>query len=388
MSKTIPKPLIKWPGGKASEIGQFLHLIPDHDRYIEPFAGGAALYFYLNPPSAILNDTSQYLMDFYGMVKNQDKEFYRILNLQCRSFAALQQLCLDKYASLHLLFSLYDRALAGDESADVRDLGIHRALVKEIVSNEAVDDALIPDREEFERTMCDSVEDKMIRTVRLNRKKPLAPKDLQANLITGFTSGYYLYQRDLFNGIASGRVLTSPQYKAANFYFVREYCYGSMFRYNRKGEFNIPYGGISYNKKDLTSKVEHMFSPGTAKLLGRTQLYCMDFEELLRGLDLTDRDFIFLDPPYDTEFSDYEGNAFGREDQIRLEKLLETISASFLLVIKDTPFIRGLYEGKFRILQFENRYLYNVRSRNDREANHLIITNIPEGQVPWLRENV
>lgn len=388
MKEITPRPLIKWPGGKGSEIGQFLHLIPDHDRYIEPFAGGAALYFYLNPASAILNDNSRYLMEFYELVKAQDKEFHRILNLQCRTFEALQELCSGRYASLHLLFSLYESALAGDENADVRELKIHQALVREIVLSDAVVSDLILDPEEFAQTMCASVEDKIIRTVRNHQKKALSAKDLKENLVTGFTSGFYLYLRDVFNGIAAGRVLTSPQYRAANFYFIREYCYGSMFRYNQKGEFNIPYGGLSYNRKDLTAKVERMFSSGTARLLHRTQLYCMDFEELMNGLDLTDRDFVFLDPPYDTEFSDYEGKAFGREDQIRLEKMLETMKAFFILVIKDTPFIRSLYEGKFRILLFENRYLYNVRSRNERNARHLIITNVPEGLVPWLRENM
>ena len=388
MKKITPRPLIKWPGGKGSEIGQFLHLIPDHDRYIEPFAGGAALYFHLNPPSAILNDTSKYLMDFYEMVKNQDKEFYRILNLQCRTFSALQERCSSSYNLLHLLFELYEKALSDENAADVRKLEIHRTLVREIVTDEAVISDLIPDRDEFYRVMCDSLEDKMIRTVRNHRKKPLSAADLKENLITGFTSGYYLYLRGVFNDISSGRMITTDAYRIANFYFIREYCYGSMFRYNRKGEFNIPYGGISYNHKDLTAKVERMFSRPVASLLGRTQLYCMDFEELMTSLDMTERDFVFLDPPYDTEFSDYEGNEFGPEDQARLAKLLENLKASFILVIKDTPLIRSLYEGKFRILPFENRYLYNVRSRNDRNALHLIITNVPEGQVPWLRENM
>lgn len=389
MKKITPRPLIKWPGGKGSEIGQFLHLIPDHDRYIEPFAGGAALYFHLNPPSAILNDTSRYLMDFYELVKAQDREFHRILNLQCRTFGALQKRCDDQYGLVHLLFGLYEKALSEEDGASkVRELKIHHALVDKIVNDETVVSELIPDREEFFRVMRESVEDKMIRTVRNHQKKPLSASDLKDNLITGFTSGFYLYLRNVFNDIASGRMITSDAYRCANFYFIREYCYGSMFRYNRKGEFNIPYGGISYNRKDLTSKVERMFSGPTASLLGRTQLYCMDFEELMTSLDMTDRDFVFLDPPYDTEFSDYEGNEFGPEDQARLAALLENLKASFILVIKDTPLIRSLYEGKFRILPFENRYLYNMRSRNDRNALHLIITNVPEGQVPWLRENM
>ena len=62
--------------------------------------------------------------------------------------------------------------------------------------------------------------------------------------------------------------------------------------------------------------------------------------------------------------------------------------ALFLLVIKNTDFIRELYGDTFRILSFENRYGYNVRSRNERTSEHLIITNIPEGEVPWYRENL
>ena len=81
------KPLIKWPGGKTNELDRFLSLIPSYDRYIEPFVGGGALYFYLNPPKALINDTSRDLMDFYRLVKEQDPEFKRILNLYCSSFA-------------------------------------------------------------------------------------------------------------------------------------------------------------------------------------------------------------------------------------------------------------------------------------------------------------
>ena len=40
------------------------------------------------------------------------------------------------------------------------------------------------------------------------------------------------------------------------------------------------------------------------------------------------------------------------------------------------------------MLAFDNKYMYNVRSRNERKSEHLIITNIPEGTVPWLRENI
>ena len=380
------KPLIKWPGGKTAELSRFTWLIPEYDRYIEPFVGGGALFFHLNPEKALINDNSKDLMLFYEMVQKQDSAFHRILNLYARSFSALQEACEHNYAQLLTLYRLHQ--FAADNGLDLQGLDINRELTEKIALSFEDLDELVPDRTAYLRRMHAAVTEKMIRTIRNDRKKPLSDKDLMANLITGFTGGFYLYFRDVFNQLASGQIIGSDPYRAANFYFVREYCYGSMFRYNAAGEFNIPYGGISYNKKDFSGKVNRMFDPDTAALMQRTQLFCTDFEDMMRQVSLTDRDFMFLDPPYDTDFSEYEGKPFTHEDHTRLARFLENVPCRFLLVIKNTDFIYDLYAGRFRMLAFENRYLYNVRSRNERASEHLIVTNVPEDAVPWIRENI
>ena len=187
-----------------------------------------------------------------------------------------------------------------------------------------------------------------------------------------------MYFRKVFNDIRLGRITDqSIQYQAANFYFIREYCYGSMFRYNAKGEFNIPYGGMSYNRKDMRSKIDSMFNREMEALFAKTDIHCCDFEELLSKVKLSEKDFMFLDPPYDTDFSDYDGVDFTKFDQERLAYVLKKTLARFILVIKNTDFISGLYEKDFRILSFDKQYTYNVRSRNNRDAEHLIITNLP-----------
>ena len=63
---------------------------------------------------------------------------------------------------------------------------------------------------------------------------------------------------------------------------------------------------------------------------------------------------------------------------MRLANVLKNTKAQFILVIKNTDFIYQLYKDDFRILSFDKSYTYNVRSRNDRKVEHLIITNIPE----------
>lgn len=84
---------------------------------------------------------------------------------------------------------------------------------------------------------------------------------------------------------------------------------------------------------------------------------------------------MFLDPPYGTDFSDYEGRTFTRLDQERLAHALKRTLAKFILVIKNTDFIHALYEKDFHICSFEKQYTYNVRSRNDKDTEHLIIAN-------------
>lgn len=65
------KPLIKYRGGKSNEISHIVKHIPHYTgRYIEPFFGGGALYFHLEPKKAIINDINVKLMAFYKGVQS------------------------------------------------------------------------------------------------------------------------------------------------------------------------------------------------------------------------------------------------------------------------------------------------------------------------------
>jgi len=67
---TLP-PLLKWPGGKRELAPKIAEVFPDHfGKYLEPFAGGAALFFYLMPSTAILSDKNNDLMNLYEQVRD------------------------------------------------------------------------------------------------------------------------------------------------------------------------------------------------------------------------------------------------------------------------------------------------------------------------------
>lgn len=68
-------PILKYRGGKSKEIPCFIKYIPDDfNRYIEPFLGGGAVYFYLEPNNAIINDVNGRLMTFYKQLRDNYSE--------------------------------------------------------------------------------------------------------------------------------------------------------------------------------------------------------------------------------------------------------------------------------------------------------------------------
>ena len=65
------KPMIKYRGGKSKEIPNIMWHIPRfRGRYVEPFLGGGALFFYLEPRQAVINDINDKLIGFYNGVRN------------------------------------------------------------------------------------------------------------------------------------------------------------------------------------------------------------------------------------------------------------------------------------------------------------------------------
>lgn len=74
----MAKPIIPWIGGKRKLAEHLLPLFPDHQCYVEPFAGAAALFFLKQPsPVEVLNDINGELINLYRVVKHHLEELYR-----------------------------------------------------------------------------------------------------------------------------------------------------------------------------------------------------------------------------------------------------------------------------------------------------------------------
>lgn len=66
------KPILKYRGGKQREIPDFIDRVPrKYHRYFEPFLGGGAVYFYLEPEQAVVGDVNRKLITFYQQLRDQ-----------------------------------------------------------------------------------------------------------------------------------------------------------------------------------------------------------------------------------------------------------------------------------------------------------------------------
>jgi len=102
-----------------------------------------------------------------------------------------------------------------------------------------------------------------------------------------------------------------------------------------------------------------------------------DSGKVIKRIPDSSIDLILTDLPYDSEFSTYAQNAFTKSDQVRLANyLINECKAKWMLIIKNTDFIYGLYNHpKLNIRTFDKEYLVSFMNRNDKKVTHLLITN-------------
>lgn len=153
------------------------------------------------------------------------------------------------------------------------------------------------------------------------------------------------------------------------YYFINKTAYSGMLRFNKSGEYNVPFGRYRNFNTALVS-AEH------SKLLQRATILCADYRNLFEMAGPAD--FMFLDPPYDCVFNDY-GNidmmsGFGEDAHRQLAEDFRNLACPALMVIGLTPLTEELY-GSLIAGRYEKRYSVNIRNRFQSAATHIIVKN-------------
>lgn len=214
MLNNMAKPILKWAGGKTQMLGDLLPKVPkSYGRYIEPFFGGGAMFFALQPENAIIADSNPELINMYRQV-----------------------------------------------AANV--------------------DEVICYLKKYENTS------------------------------------------DMFYAVREQDWMCLPKAEAAaRTIFLNKTCFNGLYRVNKQGKFNVPYG------KYVNPKICDEEGLKTAsEALKKAEILCGDYLLVLDHYAQAG-DFVFLDPPYlpiseYADFKRYTKEQFYEEDHVELAKMI------------------------------------------------------------------
>lgn len=161
--------------------------------------------------------------------------------------------------------------------------------------------------------------------------------------------------------------------RAAAFIYLNKTCFRGLFRVNKRGYFNVPYGEYDRRYYDPSNL------RGVSELLGKVEIFQGDFELCLATTN--SEDFVYFDPPYYklggySDFNRYTPDQFKEAQHIRLAALcreLDQRGIRWAVSNSDTPFTRELFKGFFST-QVKARREINLKSE-DRNISELLFTN-------------
>jgi len=169
--------------------------------------------------------------------------------------------------------------------------------------------------------------------------------------------------------------LRSGVARAARFIFLNRTCYNGLYRVNRRGEFNVPFGRYRNPK---VCDVQNLRAASRA--LQGVHLVAADFERCL--VFAVEGDLVYMDPPYhplsDTaNFTSYTAAGFGAEDQRRLSRMFQVLDrrgCQLMLSNSPTPFVQGLYGG-YELIEVRASRPISSKADGRGAISELLVTN-------------
>jgi len=271
------KPILKWAGGKSQLLARLSKLIPlKYNKYIEPFVGGGALFFHLQPQDSVIADSNPELINLYECVKKNP----------------------EKVAELLLKYK---------------------------------------NEESF----------------------------------------YYAIRKKKFESL-------SPYEAAARTIYLNKTCFNGLYRVNKAGEFNVPFGKY---KNPKICDYESLLAASFA--LRNTIIQCGDYKSVLKE-HANRGDLIFLDPPYlpiskYADFKRYTKDQFYEEDhrELALEvRRLHELGCHVILTNSNHPLVHELY-GDYKIEVVKTKRYINCNAEN--RVGEDVIVSIPPKQMTLFR---
>ncbi len=277
VSPVQAKPILKWAGGKTQMLGDLLPKVPaSYGRYIEPFLGGGAMFFALQPENAVIADSNPELINVYQEVANHVEGVIRYLK---------------RYENTSVMF-------------------------------------------------------------------------------------YAVRSQDW--------TTLSKSEAAARTIFLNKTCFNGLYRVNKQGRFNVPYG--KYKNPRICDE-DGLRAASAA--LKKADILCGDYLMVLEHY-ARPGDFVFLDPPYlpvseYADFKRYTKEQFYEEDHIELAKMIMVLhdrGCHVVLTNSNHPLVHKLYDSfNIDVIQTKRHISCNGNSRKGED----VIVTIPPKQHTLIR---
>ncbi|NJE76360.1 DNA adenine methylase [Thermococcus sp. ES12] len=277
----MAEPILKWAGGKRQILHEIVALMPKDFRnrtFHEPFFGGGAVTFWMEPKRGTINDINPKLINFYVVVRDHVDEL-------------------------------------------IEDAKGHR-----------------------------------------NEKE------------------YFYKAREEFNEIVRNGFEIPNIRLASLLLYLNKTAFNGLYRENRKGEFNVPFGRYKNPKIVDEERLRK-----ASEVLKKLDIYNEDFTYILRVAK--PGDLVYFDPPYHpvsetASFTSYSKEDFSKEDQERLRDVcleLHERGVYFILSNSYVKPVRELYEGidGFEILKIYAKRPINSKADRRGEVPEMLVTNVP-----------
>ena len=163
--------------------------------------------------------------------------------------------------------------------------------------------------------------------------------------------------------------------RAGRTIYLNKACFNGLYRVNSKNEFNVPFGKKT---KVNTYDIGNLITVSNYLTMNDIKILNVDFEDSVK--DAQKGDFIYFDPPYDSEtsiFNSYTEDGFDKEEQRRLAKVYKELSNKGCYVMlsnNNTTLIKELYKD-FNIHIIEAKRSINSNGKKRGKVEEVIITN-------------
>lgn len=170
----------------------------------------------------------------------------------------------------------------------------------------------------------------------------------------------------------------TPVQRASRFIYLNKTCFNGLYRENKKGQFNSPFGRYTNPKiadrKNLTAISQYLLSADV-------NISCEDYRAVLDNAKAGD--FVYFDPPYvpltkTANFSGYLKGGFGPKHQAELAALFNELTSKGVFAMlsnSNTDLVHELYKGNKIQIVHASRAINSNGSKRGKEANEVLVVN-------------